>query len=293
MVDIIRTLLVPTDFSKYAEAAVDTAAIFARKLQAKLILLHVVDIPGYGGFQLEDDLASTSLEEIATNAATERLNRLRNSSKFKGINLEIRHSVGKVHSMILAECQNAHADLIIMGTHGLTGIDRLLLGSNTKKVVKLSDTPVLTLKESLNIKDVKNVAFASNFNQEYSISFPKIYQFMDLFKAKMHFLKVITPSDFETTAHSTKTIKDFADDFLVKDNYQVQIVNAFTVEEGLDWFCHEYHIDLLFMATHGRRGLAHLLFGSHTERMGQQHSFPVCSIKMVKAKTPRGVIFPD
>jgi len=74
MSDLIRKILVPTDFSEAADVAVNTAANFARKLNAKLILLHVVDIPEYGSFYLKDDLQRTSLEEIAYNTAQTRLN---------------------------------------------------------------------------------------------------------------------------------------------------------------------------------------------------------------------------
>jgi nucleotide-binding universal stress UspA family protein len=166
------------------------------------------------------------------------------------------------------------------------------MGSTAQKVVQLSAVPVLTIKEYLGIDKIKNIVFASSFNQEYSFSFPVLYQFMELFKAKLHLLKVITPRDFEPTYYSKRTIEDFASEFLLHD-YQLQIVNAHTIEEGIEWFCNENKIDLVFMTTHGRKGLPHLLSGSHTEKIGQKYSFPVFSIKMIKIQTPKGVIFPD
>ncbi len=292
MADLIKTILVPTDFSEAADAALFSAATFAKKLQSKLILLHVVDIPGYGSFQLKNEVSGTNLEEIASTVAVDRLKRYQTHPQLKGVNLLTKVSSGKVYRTILHEAEKSQVDLIIMGTEGHTGMDKFLMGSNTKKVVQISDIPVLTLKDPIKIKDVKNIVFASSFNQEYSFTFPMIYQFMELFKAKLHLLKVITPSDFESSKFSNNTIKSFASDFLL-ENYEMHTINAYNIEEGISWFCQQHDIDMIFMETHGRKGLAHLLVGSHTEKMGQKYQFPLFSVKMVDVKKPRGVIFPD
>jgi nucleotide-binding universal stress UspA family protein len=292
MSDVISKVLVPTDFSESADAAVNTAASLAKKFSSKLILLHIIDLQDFGDVNLKSHDNGTSLEEIATNLAKDRLATLGRSPSLQGVNLEVKIRVGKVYNTILGESQEESADLIVMGTHGLTALEKLLIGSNAKRIVQLSQVPVLVVKEDLLMENVKSLVFASNFNQEYTLSFPKVFQFMELFGAKIHFLKVITPGDFEPTAYSQKIIKDFAASFMVTD-YQHQIVNAYSIEEGIQWYCQEYDIDMVFMATHGRRGFSHFLSGSHTETLGIRSPFPVFSIKMIKAKTPRGVIFPD
>jgi nucleotide-binding universal stress UspA family protein len=290
MSEIINKILVPTDFSETADSAVKTAIGLARKFKARLVILHVIDFLGYGSLLFEDDLQKP--EEAAKAKAMERLDEWKSSTETQDIDLKITVRTGRVFRTILAESEHQQADMIVMGTHGLKGFDNLLEGSNTRRVVNLSRVPVLTVKDHLKPESVKNIAFASSFNQEYSLTFPSIYQFMESFRAKLHLLKVITPKEFEPTYYSNKIIKDFASSFLLAD-YQLHLVNAYTIEDGIDWACKEYNIDLLFMATHGRMGFAHLWAGSHTEKFGQQSSIPVFSIKMVKAKIPRGVIFPN
>ena len=280
MSDPIRTILVPTDFSTFSEAAVQTAASFAGALQAKLILLHVVDVPDYGSFRLKGKAHGINLKDIAESTALEMLKRIKQSTDFKGINLQTKVSNGLAYQTVIDESKKCKADLIVMGTHGHTGFDKLL-GSTTRRVIRLSQIPILSVKEPLDIKNIKNIAFASSFNQEYSFSFPFIYQFMEMFHAHLYLLKVITPKDFEPTYYSQKIIKDFAEDFQI-DDYTPQIVNADSIEKGLEWFCSENKIDLLFMATHGRKGPTHWISSSHTEKMSQQYSCPVFSIKMMK-----------
>jgi len=292
MSDLINKILVPTDFSKSAHAAVEAAASLAKKLKAELLLLHVTDLPGYGSFQLEEDYQSVNVEQLAGKIAEEKMEALLSESFLKGVKVDTLIRLGKVYRTILKEAAEQGADMITMGTHGLSGFDKFILGSNTEKIVQLSELPVLTLKDPINMAGIKNIVFASNFYDEVSLSFPTIYQFIELFKAKLHLLKVITADSFEPTYYSKKLMEDFAESFLLK-GVTFDIVNDRTIEEGIDRYCREHQIDLIAMTTHGRKGMAHFLSGSLAEQVGQTTSFPVLSMKMTKAKVPVGVIFPD
>jgi hypothetical protein len=167
-----------------------------------------------------------------------------------------------------------------------------MLGTNARRVIHSTDVPVLTVKEPLHFSKIKKIAIASNFNQEYAYSFPRLYQYVELFNAKINLIKIITPKNFETSAYSLKTVEDFANS-LNLPAYQMHFVNAKTVEEGLSWICERNHIDLLFMPTHSQSTASRIWSGSHTERMGQQYSVPVFSHRMLKLQKPEGVIFPD
>ena len=210
----------------------------------------------------------------------------------QGIRHETSIQLGKVYKTILNAVKEHGVDMIIMGTHGLSGFDKFIMGSNTEKVVQLAEVPVLTIKDPIDISSIKNIVFASNFYDEVAISFPAIYQFVELFEAKLHLLKVITPESFEATHYSKRLMEDFAKSFVLKD-YSINIINDRTVEEGIDQFCQDNKIDLITMSTHGRRGMSHFLAGSVTEQVGQKISTPVLSMKMTKVKVPTGVIFPD
>lgn len=292
MSDLIKKILVPTDFSKGAHAAVQTAASLAKKLKAEILLLHVTDIPGYGSFQLEDDDQSVNVEQLAAKIAEEKMEALKAEPFLKGINYVTSTRLGKIYRTIITVAREQKADMIVMGTHGLTGFDKFLLGSNTEKVVQLAEIPVLTVKDVIDLTKVKNIVFASHFYEDAAISFPAIYQFIELFGAKLHLLKVVTPQTFEPTYYCKKQMEDFARTFKFKD-YSINIINDRTVADGIDWFCNENKIDLITMATHGRKGVAHFLAGSLTEQVGQKVSFPVLSLQMTKVKTPKGVIIPD
>lgn len=143
----IANILVATDFSPTAGHAVEVAADYARHFQAQLIVLHAyrVDIPVAspltgGGYVLPDDF----FEHIAKEARL-RVERLAEELKGRGVSavgLAVdRHPA----TAIVEEAKARHADLIVMGTRGLTGLKHLALGSVADRVVRTAPCPVLTV----------------------------------------------------------------------------------------------------------------------------------------------------
>ena len=141
----IRKIVVPTDFSSDAAHATQVAAELAQRFGAQITLLHCYQInPGaispYGitlptGFDQQlRDAAQAQLDAVAEKVTTE------------GVKVETRlESV--TPSVGIAECvENEHADLIVMGTRGLSGIQHVMLGSIAERTVRTAACPVLTVK---------------------------------------------------------------------------------------------------------------------------------------------------
>jgi nucleotide-binding universal stress UspA family protein len=143
--DDIRTILCPTDFSPGSAAATTYAVELARKLGAKVHLLHVHPLPMLtapdGGVMLPADV----LAEVSE-ASAQALRRLATEWRAKGVEIETHLADGAPHHEILRLAQEIDADMIVMGTHGRTGVAHLLVGSVAEKVVRASHTPVLTVR---------------------------------------------------------------------------------------------------------------------------------------------------
>ena len=143
----ISTILVATDFSPSADRAVATAADFARHFQAQLVILHAyrVDIPVAspltgGGYVLPDGF----FEQLAKEAR-QRVEKVSNAVAAQGVSAigiaVDRHPA----TAIIDEAKARKADLIVMGTRGLTGLKHLALGSVADRVVRTAPCPVLTV----------------------------------------------------------------------------------------------------------------------------------------------------
>ncbi|MBI3328735.1 MAG: universal stress protein [Nitrospinae bacterium] len=142
----IHHMLAPTDFSAYSMQAIDYAFALAQKFGAKLSLLHVIEMPAYpvDGY-VPPIQATTLLEDLDRNARIELANIL---SKAEGTNVEVaRHVVlGKPYREIVHIAAKENVDLIVMATHGRTGLSHLVMGSVAERVVRLAPCPVLTLR---------------------------------------------------------------------------------------------------------------------------------------------------
>jgi nucleotide-binding universal stress UspA family protein len=139
----IRTLLHPTDFSDYSDNALQLACALARDHGARLVLLHVAttSMVTYSEGALPLDADRIAAEE------REQLNKLRVPDP--GLRVERRFAEGDAALEILRVAKEIGADLIVMGTHGRTGLERLLMGSVAEQVVRDSPCPVLTVKARL------------------------------------------------------------------------------------------------------------------------------------------------
>ncbi len=136
----IKTILHPTDFSKPSEFALRFACALARDYEARLLLLHVVEPPVYYG-----ELGMTvPLPADFHESLHERLSHL--VPRDSGIPVETILIEGNASKEILRVAEEQHCDVIVLGTHGRTGLSRVLLGSVAEDVIRHSRLPVLTLK---------------------------------------------------------------------------------------------------------------------------------------------------
>jgi nucleotide-binding universal stress UspA family protein len=138
-----QTLLVPHDFSDDAEAALETAVELARRLGSALHLLHV--------FQQPVDVLSPYGVAIPANvgpelraAAQGRLEKI--AARISGVRTEVHVAEGPPAQVIAEQARSLAADLVVMGTHGRTGLRHLLLGSVAERTMRTAPCPVLTVK---------------------------------------------------------------------------------------------------------------------------------------------------
>jgi nucleotide-binding universal stress UspA family protein len=146
MIDLQRILL-PTDFSKHSNVAMTYAAALAEKFAAELYLLHVVqDLALF----IPDAVAvappvAPPVEEFLA-AAREALERVSKGSQLAGLPVHREVREGTPFYEIIRFAKEMNIDLIVMGTHGHTGLTHVLLGSVTEKVVRKAPCPVLTVR---------------------------------------------------------------------------------------------------------------------------------------------------
>lgn len=275
----MKKILVPTDFSEQAENALKVAAQLARKLDSKIYLLHMLELP----LQEVDMMnAASPIPEAMffMKLAQQKFEDLLARDYLNGLMV---HDIVKNYpsfSSIIDTCHEYNVDLIVMGSHGATGLKEMFIGSNTEKVVRTSDIPVLVIKnEHANFK-VDRFVFASDFNKDNRETYKQATEVAKIFNAKMYLVMVNTANSFISTSEARKRINAFIKDSEF-ENYSTHIYNDDSVEQGILNFSKDIDADLIGISTHGRQGIAHFFNGSISEDLVNHSKRPVMTFKIL------------
>lgn len=274
----MKRILVPTDFSEHAEDALKVAAQIAKKNDSEIIVLHMLELP----HQMNDAiLGGASIPEtmLFMKKANEMLDTISSRPYLDGIPLTEIVKMDKPIHGITQVSKDYDVDLIVMGSHGSSGVEELLIGSNTEKVVRNSEIPVLVIKKDISNFNVSNIVFASDFSAETKKPFEKLLNFTKFFESKIHLVTICTPNSFKPTHVIEKAMRDFIIEFNIT-NYTTHIYNDTNIEKGIINFANSINADIIGMCTHGRTGFAHFFNGSISEGLVNHAIRPVITLKI-------------
>jgi universal stress protein A len=142
----IRRILAPTDFSELSKQGLKSALELAQSFGAKLLLMHVVEPPSYPVEGIVPfQLGATLLDDLERQAGHELAQMLTEMQQSK-VDVARRVVVGTPYRKIVEVAEDEKTDLIVMTTHGRTGLSHLVMGSVAEKLVRTSPCPVLTIR---------------------------------------------------------------------------------------------------------------------------------------------------
>ncbi len=144
----LRTILLPTDFSGCANYALPYAAAIARATNATIICVHVVEpiAPAVGYTGLAEPLPIADISEQLEDSAERELPKLGECEECDGLNVEEVMVRGDAAAEIVRVAEEREVDLIVISSHGRTGLGRILFGSTAEAVVRHANCPVLVVK---------------------------------------------------------------------------------------------------------------------------------------------------
>lgn len=266
----MKTILVPTDFSKTAQNAVEVAASIATKSKAQIILLHVVEEIEEGSFNVEGEAAASGdwEDRIFTakmiQKSKQQLSRAAGALAEAGINVKQLLRVGTPYHGIQAIITEHKADLVVMGTNGRSPLEDILVGSNTEKVIRRSSCPVLSVNKKPARLDFKSIVYAVSLRKDETTIPPLVRELQKLYGSTLHLVRVNTPGLFINDKIAKERVREWAQ-LLKLEDFDVNIYNDFSEEAGIINFADSVDADMIAMSTHGRTGISHLLNGSIAE----------------------------
>lgn len=287
----MKNIIVPTDFSKQAGYALDFASEIAMREGTAITLLHVVEYSKKETVFLEDS-SLTTMATLPEETDEEdifflelykkrkfQIEEVLNDPKYIGVDIKPKIVLGTPYHAIAEEITNIDADLIIMGTTGISDWEESLIGSTAEKVVRNAACPVLTLRQPLRLEDVNDIVYASDFHLLSGSHVPIIEEMQRFFSARMHFLYINSPNYFKNEKEIRETILSFAkhNGF---DNYEIHIYAHRHRDEGIIEFSKDNNMDVVMMATHGRTGLSRLFEHSIAEDVVNYSQKPVVTFNL-------------
>ena len=144
----LQKILVPTDFSDLSQQALEFGLSLADTFRAKHYLMHVWELPMTGSLLPPEPYPESVLTEEQT-AGEEHLTKITNELRASGFDVEPLFVFGKPYMEIVKAAADLGIDLIVLASHGRSGVSHLLLGSVAEKVVRLAPCPVFTVKAPL------------------------------------------------------------------------------------------------------------------------------------------------
>ncbi len=141
----IEKILVPIDFSKHSEQIVDYSCLLAEKLNAEIVLCYVAEsFSNYTGFSIPN-ISIEDVEKGLLDSAHEPMNSYIAQVEKAGVQCRGKMLAGIIHTEILTFSKAEDVDMIVIGTHGYSAIEKFLIGSVAMKILAASPCPVLKL----------------------------------------------------------------------------------------------------------------------------------------------------
>lgn len=280
----MQTIAVPYDFSEYAEAALDLATQIAAKTNGRIKLIHVIEYPLAKTFNVSGEIESyDSMDKVFTLELINKAKENMNAAIGKYSNAESIDAIlmmGNPYEGITEEIEEIKADLIVMGTKGVTGLKELLVGSNTEKIVRNAHCPVLSVHDKCNINEINDIVYASDLDGTHGEVLETFKVFQSILDARIHLVWVETPYNSINEDLGIEQLENIAKKHELS-NYEVHVTKAFKPEEGILSYAWQVEAGLIAMSTHSHKGLVHLFAGSVAEDVVNHSSIPVwtCSIK--------------
>ncbi len=291
-----KNILVPIDFSDFSDKALDYALKLAENFQSNITILHAIVL-------FQDDVGEEQrLQEyedwLKRREKNIRLQMLKNHKKAQEKGLQVESVILRgvnAADVILEYLENHSHDLIIMGTHGRTGLKHILLGSISEKVVRLAPIPVLTIHRSMKDFRINKILVPIDFSLPSKEAADSAIRLARFFEASLDFIHVIEqdihPSFYASGIDSIFQIDKGLQDRVIEnmhdflaDQLPQNIPTDYIVSEGkahkeiVEW-AKEHETDLIVIATHGLSGLDYVLLGSTTEKVVRWATCPVLTVK--------------
>ena len=274
----MKKILVPYDFSKVSEHALDFACQIADKAGSEIMLLNVIEHPTADSFktlgmQNVDPMEQLYIKKMYE-TVQEKLAGVVSDAKYADDKISTKIQLGNPFNTIIDQIVEEKVSLLVVGTEGADGLNEYFVGSNAEKIVRKASCPVITIQDKCELEPIEKIVFASDFQHADDDFIAQLKDMQKTFDAQLNVVKINTPASFTSTRHDTKQMEEFVKKYSI-ENYTIEIYNYKNEEDGIIYYSEDIGADMVALGTHQRKGVGHFLAGSIAEDVVNHSKIPV------------------
>ena len=271
----MKTILVPTDFSENANNTIKYAAALANSIQAKLILVNIINLPAT---PLENGIVLPMISEMFDNYNAE-IRKIADGIEIKYNNqfqIETICQYGYFLTNLNQLVKNKKVDLVIMGTKGASNLLDKYIGTNTSEFIKMAVCPVLAIPAQATFTGISHIAYASDFECEETIYLQQLIQVAELLTAQLSIVNIKTDYQLNIVA-DCQVLKDIIKNFPYQ-NVSISQIRKNDVIKGLYEFVQDNKADVLAVSIQKRGLIENLFHSSISNKLFCQSKLPLLSL---------------
>jgi len=288
------TIVCATDLSEGSNKAIPLAAFIAKAYKSKLVIAHIIDLPAvtpYGETMVDPQELRLRVEQTTNAQLADIL------AHIPEVKWELHISIGYPAKEIQQIVIDTEATILVAATHVRSGLERLLLGSVSRKLMFTLKVPFLIVPGSLPIERSalhasESILVACDFSEDSDIAISWGFDFARAFSAKLTLATVVEQSQLDQILTNDPQKEHAVADKLVddltkklwsfvpkdlKDRAQVKVLAGHPHDE-LNKYAILNHVDLIVMGVHGRGFIENIMVGSTTDRLVRLGQFPVLAV---------------
>jgi len=269
-------LLVLTDFSKNAKNALDFALEFALISNSKVTVLNCFELP-YSKSNIVTSIIDV-LKEDSEKGLKKIEEEVKSNERFKNIAFTTYSNIGDLETVMPQVASEMKADIIVMGTKGVSAFEEFFIGSNTTRMIKMSTIPVLAIPELYDYRKFDAITYASDLEPvENIVSFGILTKMALALNKKVNILHILQSEEEEISPAKRKVLDETKAILLPIESSEI-FVKKEKVTEGLSSYLLESGGGFLTMIARKHTFFERLFQGSNTEMLAYRTSVPLLSI---------------
>lgn len=276
----MKRIIVPVDFSAYAENAFLSALKIAEKGDTSITCVNVV-ATDLEWDKLSENEKSKHLDIMDLESeANEKLHTFVQKHEVKYTSVEAAVEVGVPWEEVVVLAKKQAADLVVIGAHGKGHEEGKFIGSNIQKVMRHAPCPVLAVKKPLNGLDFRKMAFASVFDEESKPAFVRILPWIRQLGSSVHFLYINVPEKSVSNEKMEAWMKQFSaglEDLTI----HTHVADYLEVEKGIIAFCESQKMGWIGIASHNRKAADSYHIGV-TDTVLFKTDIPILSVRLTE-----------